>query len=331
MLSSTVRCGNRLYCWNTTPIRARTASTSTRGSLMSASPSQMRPSSIGSSRFMVRSSVDLPEPLAPMRATTSPGATSRSMPCSTRGRRTTSRRPRGAGRARRAHTIPPICSRARTRAVYQSVRRIVGIASSTNSSPATTYGVKLKYARGLDLRRAHGVDRAEHRDEADVLLHRDEVVHERGRHLAHGLRHDDQPHRLAVAEAERAGGVALRRMHRLDAGAEDLGHVGRVGEGERDRAPELGGQAHRDQLQPRDAEADEVQHDDERDAAEQVGVAGGERAQRQPDRARGACAASRAAARTRSTQHRRPSRAPAGSAGSPPTRAGSEASERPRR
>ena len=34
-LSSTVRCGNRLNAWNTMPIRRRTASASTRGSVMS--------------------------------------------------------------------------------------------------------------------------------------------------------------------------------------------------------------------------------------------------------------------------------------------------------
>ena len=252
MLSCTVRCGKRLYCWKTTPMRARTASTSTRGSLMSVAAEPDAPVvdrleqvDGAQQRRLARSArADERDDLARERPRGR-------CPAARRGRRTTSRRPRGAGRRARAHTIPPICSRARTRAVYQSVRRIVGIASSTNSRPATTYGREVEVGRRLDLRGADGIDRAEQRDEADVLLQRDEVVHERGRDLAHGLRHDDQPHRLTVAEPERARRVALRRMHRLDPRAEHLGHVGRVGEGERDRAPELGRQAHRDQLRAR--------------------------------------------------------------------------------
>src|SRR5689334_16662069 len=83
MLSSTVLCGKRLYAWKTMPIRRRTASTSTRGSVISASPSQMSPSSTCSNRLRQRSRVDLPEPEAPMRQTTSPSETSRSMPLRT--------------------------------------------------------------------------------------------------------------------------------------------------------------------------------------------------------------------------------------------------------
>ena len=41
------------------------------------------------------------------------------------------------------HTVPPICSRFCARAVSQSVSRMNGQLSATNSSPATTYGVKL--------------------------------------------------------------------------------------------------------------------------------------------------------------------------------------------
>ena len=49
-----------------------------------------------------------------------------------------------AGRPQQSgHRIAPACSRSRSRAVYQSVSRMVGIASRMNSTPATTYGVKL--------------------------------------------------------------------------------------------------------------------------------------------------------------------------------------------
>ena len=71
--------GNRLNDWKTMPIRRRTAFTSCRR--VSSSPlRKMRPASIGSSRLMQRSSVDLPDPEAPINATTSCSATVRSMP-----------------------------------------------------------------------------------------------------------------------------------------------------------------------------------------------------------------------------------------------------------
>ena len=52
-------------------------------------------------------------------------------------------RRRDTARLHRGHRIAPLCSRSRSRAVYQSAIRIVGIASSTKRMPATTYGVKL--------------------------------------------------------------------------------------------------------------------------------------------------------------------------------------------
>ena len=76
---STLMCGKRLNDWNTIPIRRRTAFTSRRR-VISSPARKMRPASIGSSRLMQRSSVDLPDPDAPISATTSCSATVRSMP-----------------------------------------------------------------------------------------------------------------------------------------------------------------------------------------------------------------------------------------------------------
>ena len=76
-LSSTDRCGKRLNAWNTMPTLARTASASTRGSVMSSPANSTTPSSTTSSRFTQRSSVDLPEPDAPMSTTHSPCSTVR--------------------------------------------------------------------------------------------------------------------------------------------------------------------------------------------------------------------------------------------------------------
>ena len=59
-LSSTLMCGNRLKDWKTIPIRRRIRFTSTPGAVISSPSTTIRPASIGSSRLMQRSSVDLP-------------------------------------------------------------------------------------------------------------------------------------------------------------------------------------------------------------------------------------------------------------------------------
>ena len=74
-LSSTDMCGKRLKVWNTIPMCRRMRSTSTPSAVISSPPTTMRPASIGSRRLMQRSSVDLPEPDAPMTHTTSCSAT----------------------------------------------------------------------------------------------------------------------------------------------------------------------------------------------------------------------------------------------------------------
>src|SRR6185369_2267757 len=73
-------CGNRLYDWNTIPIRRRRRSRWTPSAVISAPSTKIRPASIGSSKLMQRRSVDLPDPDAPMRQTTSCSATTRSIP-----------------------------------------------------------------------------------------------------------------------------------------------------------------------------------------------------------------------------------------------------------
>ena len=62
------------------PIRRRTASMSTSGSVTSTPPTNTFPDVGCSSRFTQRSSVDFPEPDGPMTHTTSLGPTRKSMP-----------------------------------------------------------------------------------------------------------------------------------------------------------------------------------------------------------------------------------------------------------
>ncbi|MEY3366012.1 MAG: hypothetical protein RIS71_749 [Actinomycetota bacterium] len=74
VLRITLMCGNRLKLWNTMPTRRRIGLASTPTRVISRSSRWMEPSSIVSSRLMQRKSVVLPDPLAPMNETTSPGA-----------------------------------------------------------------------------------------------------------------------------------------------------------------------------------------------------------------------------------------------------------------
>ena len=76
-------CGKRLNCWNTMPMRERTASRSVSGSQMSTPSTRICPLSGSSSRLTQRSSVDLPDPDGPITHTTSPWSTWKSMPLST--------------------------------------------------------------------------------------------------------------------------------------------------------------------------------------------------------------------------------------------------------
>ena len=70
--SSTVRCGNRLKCWNTMPTSRRISSIFFR-SLVSGMPStRISPFWCSSSRLMQRISVDLPEPEGPQMTMRSP-------------------------------------------------------------------------------------------------------------------------------------------------------------------------------------------------------------------------------------------------------------------
>ena len=71
-LSITFRCGNRLNCWNTIPIRWRTVDTLVPLPVTSSPSRNTRPESTGSSRLTQRSKVLLPLPLGPMTTRTSP-------------------------------------------------------------------------------------------------------------------------------------------------------------------------------------------------------------------------------------------------------------------
>ena len=263
-------CGNRLNDWNTIPMLVRIRFSSTSGAVTSTPPTTIRPAVTGSIRLMQRSSVDLPEPDAPIRQITSCSDTARSMPRSTSALPKLLRTP-SISRAAVAHPCPANWRR-RSRATSQSVNRASGIVISTNSAAAHRYGREVEVGRLRDVGLAERLHRADDRHQRRVLLQPDEVVQERRDHPPHRLRHDHEPQRLEPREAERAGGSFLARVHRLDACAVDLGDVGRVDEDQRDAAPEQLRRGDAGQLERRHAEAQHDDHQDRRDAAEQVRI-----------------------------------------------------------
>ena len=71
------------------------------------------------------------------------------------------------------------------------------------------------------------VEQRDDRDQRGVLEQADEVVDDAGDRDLQRLRHDDQPHRLPVVEAERVGGLVLAARQGGEAAADGLGDVGR--------------------------------------------------------------------------------------------------------
>ena len=87
---------------------------------------------------------------------------------------------------------------------------------------------------------ALGGQQAEEVDEARILDVADELVHQRRQDAADALRDDHEAHALAVAHAERTGGVDLAALDALDAGAEDLADVGAGDQAEGQNAQRIG-------------------------------------------------------------------------------------------
>src|SRR5690606_33450389 len=83
--------------------------------------------------------------------------------------------------------------------------------------------------RGLKLAGAlRDIAYREHGEQRGVLEHGDELVAERRHHYAQGLRQHHETGGLPAAQAHRPGRFDLATGDRLDAGTEDLGHVGGV-------------------------------------------------------------------------------------------------------
>ena len=80
----------------------------------------------------------------------------------------------------------------------------------------------------------HKIADEEGRGQRGVLDYHDKLVAEGGEYGLERLRHDDVPEALRLAQSEAARRLALPRVNGLDAGADDLGDVGRAVAHERD-------------------------------------------------------------------------------------------------
>ena len=159
---------------------------------------------------MQRRSVDLPEPEAPIRHTTSCESTERLMPLST------------SSSPNRLWTAS-ISSSGIIRAPHPRLARLRARRGSRRSASAGSWRDEddrderdrreVEVVAGVDLRLAEGVDRADDEHERRVLLQADEVAEQRREELAQRLRHDDVAPGLRGREAERLRGRRLAPMH----------------------------------------------------------------------------------------------------------------------
>ena len=101
--------------------------------------------------------------------------------------------------------------------------------------------------------------------------------------LKNNLEQPPQLQRLAIAEAEGARRGRLAPVHGVQAGAEHLGDVGAIIEGQRQAGGiEVGKLGEDRQSGPLQAEPDDEQDEKRGDAAEDVGIGGGKPAGRRP-------------------------------------------------
>ncbi len=132
-------------------------------------------------------------------------------------------------------------------------------------------------------RRADKVGCRDHVDQRRVLEQDDGLREQDRYHVAERLRQNHQPHRLAVGQAQRIGGVDLPFGDGLDAGAHDLAKIRGLEHDEGDDRSPLGADldgtlgARRPLQDLRHEEEEPEDHQHQRDRSHQVHVAGGKR------------------------------------------------------
>src|SRR3990170_4862548 len=272
---SAVRWGKRLKDWKTIPTSLRTASTLRMSSLSSIPSTTTRPRLCRSRRLMQRIIVDLPEPEGPATTTPSPDRIARLIPrrtCSLPNHLCTlsSRMMCWPSRAALVPagwvavalwvvSIGPILLPfSQPQPLLQdaaAVRHQVGEDEVADQQEDVDLLRVLQVPVDRQQRPAgpHQVAQADDHGEGRVLEEADELPHQRRDHVLHRLRQDDETHRLHGGEPHRPGRFRLPAGYRLDAGADDLPHIGG---GEDDQAD------HR-ALHPAESAARHERHEDE--------------------------------------------------------------------
>src|SRR5579859_71436 len=195
----------------------------------------MLPDWIGSSPFMQRRSVDLPEPLRPMRATTWPRSTVSETPF-------------------RTSTEPKLlCTLSMSTTDMENPFEISAQPRKRKADQEIDQGDDTenleRRERGVvdELPGARQLDEADDRDDGGVLHQLDEEAHRRRQRDAQRLGDDDVPVLLPARECERGRCLPLLERDRLDRTAPDLGEIGADIDAERQ-----GGGQQRRQFQARE-------------------------------------------------------------------------------
>src|SRR5471030_193460 len=224
--SSTDRCGNRLYCWNTNPTRLRNSMrwaswvrVSTR-----VSPTRMVQRWGCNRPVMQRRMVDFPEPDGPMIDTAWPRWTSRSMPLSTGLAPNDKCRSRRLTRGSATVSIEGITS---LQALGQSGNR-VAISKEQHQQAQVNHHGETGHVYGVagDLR---GVDHVMHAHQGCQRgAHGDDrvEVHPRRQHPLEALRQDDRTENLPTGEGQGTRGFPLGAGDRGNGTTEDFRNVG---------------------------------------------------------------------------------------------------------
>src|SRR5690606_1893303 len=244
---NTVKCGNRLKCWNTMPTSLRLAVFCFRSRVRSRPSTSILPAWCSSSRLMQRMVVDLPEPDGPQMTMRSPLRTWRLMSLSTWN-----------------------CPYHLFTSIISIIRWLSGSACcftwfmfrSSMSTPGFQLALQMQRVAGnaetedpVDRRRKYitlgghaqpgrvrggaldavqEIEEADDDDQAGVLEQRDEGVDDAGNHQFERLGQHHQAHHAPVAQAQRLGGLVLPLGNGLQAAAHHFGDVGGLEEDHHD-------------------------------------------------------------------------------------------------
>src|SRR3954452_11699863 len=246
--SKTVRCGNRLKCWNTMPTSRRTSSIFFRSLASSVPSTMMRPCWCSSRRLMQRIMVDLPDPDGPQITMRSLLVTRRLMSRSTWKspyhlctpiRSTATSVLRGVGLR---PGIAAVCG-----AILFSSGSVAGGEPGLDEARITRHAVAEDqiehrcediaggagyrcYPGWIAARRVDGrqeIEDADDEDERGVLEQADGGVDDVRDGDFQGLRQNDEPHHFPVAQADRHRGLVLALWDRGQSCAHHLGHISR--------------------------------------------------------------------------------------------------------